>query len=94
MLSSICSKNDSVQKMIPGHITFCNVLQTVFVGGACRGQETPCQSGRMFWHPSSGDRRHGRRWKFEGSRWIVVARKVGVWLVGLVGTRGAWGKWI
>ena len=73
---------------------FCSVLQAIYVGGACFGQETPCQSGRMVRHPSCGGRRHGSRRKFKGSCLIVVVAAVGVWLVELIGTRGAWGKWM
>ena len=78
MISSICSKRNSVQKMCPGHIPFCNVLQTIYVGGACFGQETPFQLVRMVWNRSCGDRRHGIRQKFAGSRWIFVVAEVGV----------------
>ena len=94
MFSSICSKHDSVQKMYPGHIPFYNFLQMIYVGGDCRGQETPCQSGQMVQHRSFGDRRHGCRRKFEGSCCIVVVAEVGVCIVGFIGTRGAWGKWL
>ena len=78
--------------MCPGHIPFCSVLQTIYVGGACHGQYTPCQSGRMVWHRSCWGRRHGCRRKLEGSLLIFVEAAVGVRLVELIGTIGALGK--